>query len=159
MDGKKIPKGLAVLICLLLIVIAITGIGALLGWQISGLINDFTLLKQKAIDTADQIQEYIFNHLGISVKTQTQILKKEQPSVTGLIQMAAGSLASLLTNFILVLAYIFLLLYYRIHIRDFFLKLTSSAQKIEMEQVIYRASHVSQQYLLGLSKMIVCLWI
>jgi predicted PurR-regulated permease PerM len=39
------------------------------------------------------------------------------------------------------------------------LKLTTPSQRDEMEQVIYRASHVSQQYLLGLSKMIACLWI
>lgn len=159
MEEKKVPKGLAVLICLLVLLLTIVGVGALLGWQISELTNDFSLIKQKAIDTGNHIQEYIFNHLGISAKKQSQILENEQPSVTGIMQIVAGSLAYIFTNFILVLAYIFLLLYYRVHIRRFFLKLTPSSQRNEMEQVLYSITHVSQQYLLGLTKMIVCLWI
>src|SRR6185503_20113137 len=60
---------------------------------------------------------------------------------------------------IFVLAYTFLFLYYRDHIRQFLLKLSPPAQRNEMEQVIYSAARVSQQYLVGLTKMIVCLWI
>ena len=159
MEEKKVPKGIAALICLLVLLLTIVGVGALLGWQISELTNDFSLIKQKAIDTGNNIQKYIFNHLGISAKKQSQMLENEQPSVTGIIQIVAGSLAYIFTNFILVLAYIFLLLYYRVHIRRFFLKLTPPSQRNEMEQVLYSVTHVSQQYLLGLTKMIVCLWI
>jgi predicted PurR-regulated permease PerM len=57
------------------------------------------------------------------------------------------------------MAYIFLLLYYRVHILHFFLKLASPAQQKEMNEVLHSIANVSQQYLLGLSKMIVCLWI
>jgi predicted PurR-regulated permease PerM len=71
----------------------------------------------------------------------------------------AGSLAYVYVNFILVLVYIFLLLYYRDHIKHFFLKLSPSAQQGEVAQVVTRVAHVSQQYLVGLTKMIVCLWI
>lgn len=159
MEGKKIPKGLAVLICLIVLLLVIAAVVTLFGWQISELINDFALIKQKTIEKIDRIQEYIFNHLGISAVKQSQILNDEQPSVTGIMQVLAGSLIYIFTNFILVLAYIFLLLYYRVHIRNFFIKLTPPSQRKEMEQIVYSASHVSQQYLLGLTKMIVCLWI
>jgi predicted PurR-regulated permease PerM len=70
-----------------------------------------------------------------------------------------GSFTYLFTNLILVLVYVFFLLYYRGHVKAFLLKLTTPVQRDEMEQVIYRATYISQQYLLGLSKMIVCLWI
>jgi len=159
MEEKKVPKGLAALICLFVLILAIAGVGALLDWQISELANDFSLITQKAIDAGDRIQEYIFNHFGISAEKQSQMLKKEQPSITGIMQMVATSLAYVFTNFILVMAYIFLLLYYRNHIKRFFLKLTSASQRNEMERVLQSVTHVSQQYLLGLTKMIVCLWI
>lgn len=159
LEGKKIYKGIAALTCLLLLLIVITAIISLLGWEISELTNDFALIKQKAIVTADRVQEYIFNHLGISVARQSQILKDEQPSIAGIMQKVGGSFSYIFTNFILVLAYVFLLLYYRVHIRHFILKLTGNSDREQMAKVIYSATYVSQQYLIGLTKMIICLWI
>ena len=159
MEKKNVPKGLAVLICLLVFLLVIAIIGALLGWQISALTGDFSLLKEKTVETFSRIQEYIFNHLGVSTEKQAQILNNEQPRVTVIMQMLAGSLASVFTNFILTMAYFFLLLYYRAHIMNFFLKLSSPSQRNEMGQVLHSVARVSQQYLLGLAKMIICLWI
>ena len=159
MQGKKVPKGIAVAMCLLLFLSIVTGVVLLLGWQISELTSDFILLKQKAMETGGRIQEYLFDHLGISAEKQTQILIDEQPSVSSMVQMMAGSVKYILTNFILVLAYIFLLLYYRGHIHSFILKVTPPSQQDEMEQVLGRVAHVSQQYLVGLVKMIGLLWV
>ncbi len=159
MEKNRVPKGLAVLICLLVFLITIAAVGYLLGWQISALAGDFAQLKQRSIETFSRIQEYIFNHLGISTEKQSEILNNEQPRFTVIMQVLAGSLAFVLTNFILVLAYIFLLLYYRVHILHFLLKLSSPAKRTEMGEVLSKVAHVSQQYLLGLAKMIFCLWI
>lgn len=159
MEKVKVPKGLAVLTCLMVLLIAIAGIVTLLGWQVSELTNDIAVIKQQAVKTAHRIQLYIYNHFGISAVRQSELLKEEQPSFTGIIQTMAGSLAYVYVNFILILAYIFLLLYYRSHIKQFFLKLSPPSQQKEMEQVVNRVAYVSQQYLLGLTKMIVCLWI
>ncbi|MES2517387.1 MAG: AI-2E family transporter [Bacteroidota bacterium] len=159
MESKKIPRGLSVFICLLTLLLILSLLIASLAWKITELLNDAELLKQKAIETGTQTQEYIFSHLGISVEEQSKILKAEQPSLTSIMQMTFGSLTYLISNFILVLAYVFFLLYSRNHLKQFFLKLTVSSQRDEMEQVLQRATRVSQQYLLGLSKMIVCLWI
>ena len=159
MEKHKVPKILAALACLLLLLAGIAGVGALLGWQIAGLMKDIDLISKKVTETGTRVQEYIFNNLGISVKEQSQILKDEQPSLTGVIQFVAGSLTALFSNAILVAVYILMLLYYRIHIKNFIIKLTSPPQRGEMEKVIYRTGKVSQQYLLGLIKMIGCLWI
>ena len=159
LEEKKVYKSLAVLICVIILLMFITGIGMLLGWQISELTNDIDLIKQKGIETANRIQKYIFNQFGITVKEQTEILKDEQPSVSGIMQVMAGSMASIFTSFILMMVYIFGLLYYRNHIKQFLLKLAPPSQNKEMEKVVHNVAQVSQQYLLGLSKMIICLWI
>lgn len=160
---KKIPKGLAVFVCLLTLLVVVITIGAFLGWQISELVNDIALIKQKTIDIFTKAQVYIIENLGISLIDQTQLLKDEQPSVSGLLQMMLGSFVNLFTNFILILFYVFFLLYYRAHIKKFLLKLTAKEKKKEkkkeMEQVIYETTHISQQYLVGLSKIIGCLWV
>ena len=159
MEGKKVPKGLAVLICVLILLIIIAGISVLLGWQISALANDFPVIKQKSRAIIDRIQEYILNNSNISAEEQFQIIKEEQPSYTNIVQMIVGSFTYILTNLLFTLVYLFCLLYYRSHIKQFILKLTPSSDRKEMEQVIYNAALISQQYLVGLSKMIVCLWI
>lgn len=159
MERKGLSKGLAAFACLLTLVLLIASLFTLVGWKFSGLITDVTLIKQKLIESFDKIQQYILSHLGISVEEQSQILKEEQPSISGIMQMMLGSVTALFTNLILVLAYVFFLLYYRGHIKNFLLKLTAPAQRSEMEQVIATSTFVSQQYLLGLFKMIVCLWV
>jgi predicted PurR-regulated permease PerM len=159
LEGKRWPRGLAVMACVLILLTAISLLGLVIGWQVTSLSEDFPIIKQKAIETVEQVQEFIFNNLGITAKKQTQILKEEQPSLSDVAQVVAGSLASISTGFLFILVYMFGLLYYRTHIKHFLIKLTSSPEKKDMEQVFYRTTLVSQQYLVGLIKMIVCLWI
>ncbi len=159
MQSKRIPKGLAVFICFFSILLIIATLVTLLGWKISELFEDFNLVKQKSIEAGNQIQKYIFNHLNISIEEQLTILKKEQPSYADIFQIIFGSIASIFASLILVLVYFAFLLYYRDHIKNFLLKITKNSKQEEMEKVIYNATKVSQQYLLGLSKMIVLLWI
>ncbi|MES2863442.1 MAG: AI-2E family transporter [Bacteroidota bacterium] len=159
MQSKRIPKGLAVFVCFFSILLIITTLISLLGWKISELFEDFTLIKQKSIEVGNSLQKYIFNHMNISIEEQFIILKKEQPSYANIFQIVFGSVASIFASLILVLVYFAFLLYYRDHIKNFLLKITKTSKQEEMEQVIYNATKVSQQYLLGLSKMIVLLWI
>jgi predicted PurR-regulated permease PerM len=159
MEKKKVPKVLAVIICLLVLLIAIVGVGALLTWQINELTREFSLLSEKVVEIVNRIQRYIFTNFGITPKKQSQMLGNEELSVTGIMQVLAGSLASVVTDFILVLAYIFLFLYFRTHIGRFVLKLIVPTQQTEMRKMLLSITNVSQQYLLGLAKMIVCLWV
>lgn len=159
MEQKKITRGLAAIFCLLILLIAISGIGILLSHQISTLSNDFSILRERSIELTHFIQKYIFDHSGISLEKQNQELINQQPAITLFLKEIAISLPSLLTNFILTLVYILFLLYYRSHIKQFILMFSSESQKNEMKKVIDSVGHVSQQYLLGLSKMIVCLWV
>lgn len=159
MQRKNIPKSIAVLICFVTLLVLIAFLMSLVGWKISELLNDITIIKQKSIATGNAIQKYIFNHLHISVEEQFSILKKEQPSYASVFQLVFGSIASVLSSFILVLVYFAFLLFYRNHIKNFLLKMAPPSKRDEMQFVIYNATQVSQQYLLGLSKMIFLLWI
>ena len=159
MEKKKIPKELAPVVCMLVILLIMVGIGALITWQINDLTKDFSLITQRAEDIGGNLQKYIFNTFGITAKKQLQLLSNERISITDTMQVVAGSVASMATYFILVMAYIFLFLYFRSHIRRFILKLVLPGQQPEMNNMLTDITLVSQQYLLGLAKMIVCLWI
>lgn len=159
MEKKKINKAVAVLISLFSLLSIVAVVIALLSFKIYDFLDDFAMIKREALSAFDSIQMYVYDHLNLSFKEQVQILKKEQPSYGSIMQMAFASLTSLLTNFILVLVYFIFLLYYRFHIKIFFLKQTGLAQQAQMEDLIDSAANISQQYLLGVFKMIAILWI
>lgn len=159
MEARNVPKGIAVLSSMLLLLAVVALFGLLLGWQIAALLNDVALIKQTALEKWTAAQQFVFDNLGIAVEKQTRILNTEKPSLGAMVGLILTSLQYIAINFILVMAYFFLLLYYRGHIRAFIIKLTPPAQQKEMGQVIYSTTHVAQQYLLGMAKIIVCLWI
>lgn len=159
MEKKKLSKGIAVFICFLSLLLSIFILISLLGYKISELISDIATLKIKCIEAGTHIQKYIFNHLNISIDEQFKILKNEQPSYANMMQFMISSVTSFLSNFILLLVYFVFILYYRNHIKNFLIQLTAKSQQEEMQEIIQKVTSVSQQYLLGLSKMIFLLWI
>ena len=159
LEKQKLPRLFAIFICFFTIVLAIAILLSILRWQLSPLLNDFEKIKEKTIANGILLQQYVFNNLGIAIEEQKQILKTEKPSYTNIIQVIFESMKYIIANTILVSMYFFLFLYYRTHIKNFILRITPKPKIIEMEQVIYATTHVTQQYLLGLAKIIVCLWI
>ena len=159
MERKKMPRSLAVFICMMVLISALLSIGFMLGWQINELANDIAIIKERALESAEKIQQYIFDHFGITKSEQTQIIKNQQATLTNMISSMAGSITSVFSSLVVVLMYVFLLLYYRTHLKNFLLKLSAPANREASEEVILRSTHVSQQYLVGMSKMIFLLWV
>ena len=118
-ESKKVPKGIAVLLSLFGLLFIIFLLISLVGYQISELVADAEILKEKAIESGTKIQKFIFNTLNISIKEQDKILKSEQPSYSNLMQTMLGSMASFMSGIILMLVYFVFLLYYRNHIKNF----------------------------------------
>jgi predicted PurR-regulated permease PerM len=158
---RKVPKAIAVFICMLVLLAFVAAIVALLGYKIVELANDFNLLKQKMIEVFAQTQTYIFKQFGISIDQQIQIIIAEQPSYSNLAQQIFQFIASIFTMSSIIFTYIFLLLYYKGHIKNFIIKLAQSLDKneTEIEKIVISSTAVSKFYLVGLFKMIFCLWI
>jgi len=74
----KIPQVFAVIICLLVLLITIAGVGALLSWQINELTNEFSLLSERIVEIVNRIQRYIFTNFGITPKKQSELLGNEE---------------------------------------------------------------------------------
>lgn len=159
LESKGLPKGIAVSLCLLIILLLIGLVFWLISWQISEIVQDVSLIKTKFNESTLIIQQYIFEHSGISADSQWKILKNGEGFIAGFLQNFAGSLISLAGNLLFILVYFFLFLYYRGHLKKFILKLFPETEQSKMSHIIQRCANVSQQYLVGLAKMIFCLWI
>lgn len=159
LERWKLPKFIAVLCCLLLILALVGTLVWIVSWQVSALIQDIALVRERVSVTVKEVQAFLFNQFGISSERQNDVLFNEQFSVAGIITQALGSMTQLLGEIVLVTAYVFLFLYYRNHLKRFYLQALKPNHRREGYQVLMNITRVSQQYLLGLSKMIGCLWI
>ena len=77
----------------------IGGLFFLVGWQVSSIADDFVLIKQRALETSAHVQSYIFDHFGITLEKQSELLENQQANASDIIPIMAGSLASGFINF------------------------------------------------------------
>jgi predicted PurR-regulated permease PerM len=147
----------------LLFIIFIAGVIALISWQISDLASDFTGMEQKVTQSIDKFKQSLSNTFGISPEKQQEMMKKQQQSggggMSSIVTGILSSFMSLMVDTLLVLVYIFLLMFYRRHLKQFLLKLVPQEDKPKTTKIIYASANVAQHYLGGLGMMIILLWI
>jgi predicted PurR-regulated permease PerM len=159
LENKGISRAIAPLLCIFLILLLVSGLVSMLGWQISELSKDAVSIEKKILETGAAIREYIFEHSGISKTEQVRLLNEQNSMFTNAFMNVLGSITSILMQCILILVYIVLLLFYRSHILQFFIKLSDVHQRENVKELLISAAKISQQYLFGLAKMIFLLWI
>ncbi len=163
LEKKGVSRGLSAVLCIFLMLVVIAGLVFLLQWQFSGLMEDLNGIEQRVNELISQLKQWISSNLGVSAKKQTELIKQQQESssgqVSGVVTTIMNSLMAVAVDLILVLVYIFLLLYFRSHLKSFVLKLTPSEDHLKARQIISQSSEVAQQYLGGLGAMIVTLWV
>jgi len=158
-ESKKIPRGLSIVFCIIILLGIITAMIWLISWQITDLASETSNIEKKVNQMIGQVEEYIRSNYGISKKQQEKIITEQAQANSNLFSNIGSSLTGFVIDFILVLVYIFLFMFYRERIKTFILKLVSTQQKKNTETILQDIEKVSQQYIVGLGMMIGCLWI
>lgn len=160
---RKLNKGLAVSISLLLVLSVISLIIGVFGWQISDISDKAPQIQKNLTEKIAQLREFATTTFGISEQKQQQIVGQQQQSSTGRIAgMMTGlftSFGSFLTDFLIVMVYIFLFLLFRTHLQRFVLKLVPRQEQGNAQTIMHDVRRVAQKYLTGLALMIGCLWV
>jgi predicted PurR-regulated permease PerM len=87
------------------------------------------------------------------------MIEEQAKQSNGAIAGIGSSIFGFVVDFILMLVYMFLFLQSRSHIRKFILRVIPQQNTATAEDAMANIQKVTQQYLTGLSLMIVCLWI
>ena len=148
LERKKIPKGLAIMFCLVLLLSIIAIIILVISWQVTDLTREVSDIENRVRQMAAEIVQFITNRFGIPAKQQEKLWQQQAQNSTaiGILSNIGPTLWGLLVDFILCLVYIFLFMYYRIRIKKFILQLISNQQKENAQQVIHDIQKVMQQY-------------
>ena len=158
--AKGWNKGVAILTCIMVLLLAIAIIVSVLGWQISGLSKDVPRIEQNVTAAVDKVKAVISDKTGISFDESKPAESVASPeSSTGLLTTVLASIGGFVTNFVLVLVYVFLFLYYRNRLRNFLLTLVPSSDEENARRIVDDSRKVAQKYLSGLAMMIACLWV
>jgi predicted PurR-regulated permease PerM len=160
---RKMKKTLAVTVSTLLILAAICLVIGIFAWQVSDISGKAPQIQKNITVKVNQLREFATNTLGISEQKQQQIIQQQQQSSTGKLSgMMTGfftSFGSFLTDFLIVMVYIFLFLLFRTHLQRFVLKLVPKGEQSNAQTIMHDVRRVSQKYLTGLALMIACLWV
>lgn len=160
---RKMPRGLAVLIGVLALLAVVAVIVYIVSTQVSNIADNAEQIERNISAKVEKVQEFVTRSLGIPQHKQQQVIQQQQQAstgkISGIISGFFSSLGSLLTNFVILLVYIFLFLYFRDHFSQFLLKVVPQKEKTNTKTIMHDAQQVAQKYLSGLAIMIGCLWV
>lgn len=163
LESKGLSRGFSAALSVLMLLLAAALVLFLLIWQLQRFASELNNIEQRVSTFVHQAQLYIKESFGISEQEQKKLLDGQQPAATsrlpGIISGVMASLMGTVINTILTLAYIFLFLYFREHLKKFILKLAPAGEEEKTRHVIAQSSAVARRYLAGLAFMIVGLWI
>lgn len=163
LEKRGITRGLSALLSVLVLVGVVAFIGAVLGWQLSHLADDFDEMKTQLMANVDKLREWVSSSVGVDLAQQENIIAPaDQGQVASAGNIFLGLLnkfASLLIDTVLVLVYTYLLLYYRSHLKNFLLQAIPSENRHHIHTIIRKSVDISGTYLIGLFNMVAVLWV
>ncbi len=160
LEKKGAGRGVSSLVSVLLLVIAIALLGATLAWQLSQLTANIDEMRDRLLGSVDSAREWISQTIGMDVEAQEKVIEEQRKGASGQVIMALiDSLTNVLINAILVIAYTFLFLHYRSHLKRFALRVVPQEKKRDTDRIIRKSVALSGNYLTGLFSMIGMLWI
>jgi len=155
----RIPRPLAILICIVLVFAFLGGLIWLLSAQLIGFIQELGTLSDKVNEYIQKVQVFLLNNFGIKPTNGREFITKNIGTLqqtgttilTGTLSLTTGAL-SVLT---IIPIYIFFMLYYRDHFRRFMFKFITRDKRSTLVTTIDNIQKVVESYISGLIIVIV----
>jgi len=150
----RLPRSLASLLSVLLLVISIAALFYLVGSQISSLADDWPQFKEQVISSIDDMQHWISLKFHIRIKQQNTYVNnatsKLLESGGTVLSTAVASVSSLLLSIVFILFDTFFLLYYRRLIIRFLVAVFKQENAVVVYDILAQVQSRIRQYILGL---------
>lgn len=154
MEGKKIPRGVANVVAIILFIAVFVSAGVILYKQGARLMADFPELKEHAMDNIGQMEGFLENNLPFAPKGEenwliadiTNFMSSGQETLKNTFAATATTIGkSFLLPFL-----IFFMLYYRERLRDFVLDMVPREKHDLTDEVLVKISKVTSRYMVGI---------
>jgi predicted PurR-regulated permease PerM len=160
-ESWRFPRGVAIVLCILIILLTFLGLISLFTWQIADFARDIPTLQVQLNKKLDMLQGFVERQTNISPERQLEYIREQFSTflesagqyMTGILSATTGTLAT-----IGILAiYIFFFMFYREKFERFTLMITPNAEHDKVKNIIGQISLVTQQYLSGVLIVVVIL--
>ncbi|RIV27552.1 AI-2E family transporter [Fibrisoma montanum] len=154
LENWRVPRLLAVILCLIITLAAIVGILYAFSLQISNFAEVIPQLIERGSNYIRSLQAYADENLNINRQRQvteaTKYLNQLLSEAGTILTTTLLATTSTLTDIVLVLLFIFFFLLYRDFFRSFFYKVFKDVGRTKIDAVLYRIYAVVKDYLAGL---------
>jgi predicted PurR-regulated permease PerM len=163
LQSRKIGHVPAILMSILLFLSFFALVIFFVTWQMADLAKDTSKIEQQVSSKYQQAKAFISEKIGVPPQKQEEMMKEQQKSsggkMSGAITSFLAGLSGVVTDFILVIVYIFLFIFFRDRLKGFLIRIVPDDQKDNAMKILSEIQKVTQKYLTGLAFMIVLLWI
>jgi len=159
LELKNIPRSIAIIISIVLVIIALGAIGFVLTNELIGFSDEIPEITKRLQHSIAALQLFIEQNFEVSKDLQIDWLSK---GLNNLLQTSAGffpsllqSTSSFLTKLGILPFYLFFILYYRDLFKEFFFRISPDNQHEKVASILFHIQKVIQNYLSGLLTVIV----
>jgi len=150
----RIPRAIACLVAILLLLAFIAGIVYLVGSQISNLASDWPQLKSQVSQSLDNLKDWIQSAFHITAKKQMNYVnsttKKIMESGTEVLGTTFGAISSLVLFYLFILIFTFFILLYRTLLIHFIIWVFTDNYEAVVRDIVENIQSILRQYILGL---------
>ncbi|MBD0256483.1 MAG: AI-2E family transporter [Cytophagales bacterium] len=161
LESWKVPRVLAIFICLIVIIAALVGIMYFIVSQLMNFGDDLPELQARFNQLLAEIQGFIAERFGVNETRQLDWLRKQASgAVASSGALLSGTLSATTSTFAdlsLVPIFIFFFLYYRNFFMDFLNRVFASTPNESIMDVGYKVQAVVKNHIMGLFLVIVIL--
>jgi predicted PurR-regulated permease PerM len=146
----KVSKTPAIILSLLLAVLFVAALFYFLSSQISQFSEAFPILKQKFVNMSKDLEQWIYVRFNVSTEKQVQFIKQALDNSQALLGHTVGTVLGTLSLVFLVPVYVFMLLFYKTLILNFFFEVFKEEHSKSVAEILRETKMAIQSYIVGL---------
>lgn len=163
LEERRVPRILANLMSILLLIIIVGAALLMVYKQAGGLIDSFPMYRQKALTNIDRLEGFIEQEFGLSDLRLVDIIRGRVKNLfeagSNAINIAFNYTTGTIFRIGILPVYIFLFLFYRTKLAYFILQLTPKDKRLLTINILRRYSHVVPRYMGGVSTVVMILMV
>ncbi|WP_066510887.1 AI-2E family transporter [Rufibacter sp. DG15C] len=156
---RQMPRSMATLLSLILVILVVALMIYFFSMQIGNFTAELNDISAKLSILISKIQMFLFNKFGIKPTNRSEFIEKALGNISQTGTAFVGSTISLTTGALTVITlipiYVFCMLYYRDHLRQFIFQFIAVSKRESILNTIDNIQQVVQSYISGLVIVIV----
>lgn len=146
----KVPKVPAILLTIFLAVLVLAGILFFLSSQIVQFGDMIPQLKEKTLSLLHQLQQWLSENFGISTEKQMNMVNEAMNNSKAYVGRTLNTVFGMLSFFVLIPLYVFLLLFYKPLILNFIYEVFEEDNEEQVAEILKETKGAVQSYIVGL---------